>query len=124
MTKKERPSGCSSISSTIFPGRRARESRPALESAGFLDAWVMPDGRLLDAHNDTILVPALTGGMVDECLDAVLKPSIDRTDLRTAAVDENVVQAILRSIALGKGTGPIWVIWTEPGKRVPCMVHD
>src|SRR5262249_11619864 len=30
----------------------------ALESAGFLDAWVMPDGRLIDARDDTILVAA------------------------------------------------------------------
>jgi len=81
----------------------------ALESAGFLDAWVMPDGKLLDAAHDTVLIPALREEARGASLDGVLKPSIDRTDPRAAVVGENVVQAILRCISVGKETGPIWV---------------
>jgi uncharacterized protein (TIGR02680 family) len=81
----------------------------ALEASGFLDSWVAPDGRLLDGENDTILIPVKTNEDTNKRLDTVLKPSIDRTDSRTATLDEDLVAAILHSIPLGKAAGEIWV---------------
>jgi uncharacterized protein (TIGR02680 family) len=80
----------------------------ALEASGFLDSWVAPNGTLLDGENDTILLPSKTSAGTYQRLDMVLKPSIDRTDLRTATLDEDLVAAILHSIPVGKSAGEIW----------------
>ncbi len=68
----------------------------ALEAAGLLDAWVMPDGRLLDPETlDAVLVPGPAAG--DRILAEVLVAG-DSGD-----VEAQVVEEILASIELGTG---------------------
>ncbi len=81
----------------------------ALEAAGLLDAWVTPDGRLLDAaEHDTVLI-AGTSPAPASSLAGLLIPAVDRADPQTAAVSDRVVMAVLRHIGFGSGAGPMWV---------------
>ncbi|AEW95072.1 MULTISPECIES: TIGR02680 family protein [Streptomycetaceae] len=73
----------------------------ALEAAGLLDAWVTPDGTLLDA-DDAVLLPGT--GAPGTSLAAVLRPAVDRADPSAAALDDAAVRAALASIALGADT--------------------
>lgn len=81
----------------------------ALQASGLLDAWITPEGRLLDpATHDTVLVagkPVETGD-----LTGVLRPAIDPDDPQAAALSSDVVEAVLRSIGLAGPTHPdVWV---------------
>lgn len=95
----------------------------ALEAAGLLDAWVTPDGSLLEAGtHDIVLAPAEQearppAGVARESLpsgagprlDAVLYPAIDPEDGRARAVSEAVVARLLAAVGLDEGHGPVWV---------------
>ena len=77
----------------------------ALEAAGILDAWVTPDGDLLDG--DVTIVSGLAPAP-GASLASVLVPSIDAGDQRAAAVPDEAVRAVLSAIGLG-GTDGTWV---------------
>jgi uncharacterized protein (TIGR02680 family) len=83
----------------------------ALEASGLLDAWLTPDGRLLDHDDqDTILVAGISSPAPQGAgLALVLAPSIDRQDARASALTEATVSAVLRHIGFGADAGPIWV---------------
>lgn len=70
----------------------------ALEASGLLDAWIAPDGRLLDAVGDTVVAPfgpaPVTG------LAAALRPAIDEAHPQAAALSESAVAAVLAGIGL------------------------
>jgi len=87
----------------------------ALEAAGLLDAWVMPDGSLLAPETwDALLQPEAP---VESSLASVLRPapSEEPTDaVRTGGasgvpVDRDVVGALLASIGFGEAPGRAWV---------------
>jgi uncharacterized protein (TIGR02680 family) len=80
----------------------------ALEAAGILDAWVTPDGNLLDG--DVIVVSGLAPVPGASCAD-VLVPAIDRADPQATAVGDGPVAAILRAIGYGHRavSGGTWV---------------
>jgi uncharacterized protein (TIGR02680 family) len=73
----------------------------ALEAAGILDAWVTPDGTLVDG--DVIVVSGLTPVPGPSCAD-VLLPAIDPADPRAAMVGTESVESVLRAIELGAGS--------------------
>ncbi|MGQ0632741.1 MAG: TIGR02680 family protein [Sporichthyaceae bacterium] len=74
----------------------------ALEAAGILDAWVTPDGALLDAGISDVVV---TGGqMGSPNLGSVLVPAPD-----AGAVPTEAVAAVLAGIGFGPDSGPSWV---------------
>ncbi len=77
----------------------------ALEAAGILDAWVTPDGNLVDG--DATIVSGLAT-VAGPSLADVLVPSIDPGDQQAAAVPEEAVHAVLSAIGLG-GTDGTWV---------------
>jgi len=83
----------------------------ALEASGLLDAWLTPDGRLLDRDDqDTILVAGISSPAPDGAsLDLVLTPSIDQQDARAGTLSEAGVSAVLRHIGFGAKAGLIWV---------------
>ncbi|HEY3451464.1 MAG TPA: TIGR02680 family protein [Myxococcales bacterium] len=82
----------------------------ALEAAGLLDAWVTPDGRLLDEESDSFLLPESSPTPPDgHHLGKALVPAVDRREGRSAGVTEETVQAVLRQIGLGPGAGAIRV---------------
>ncbi|MFC3451392.1 TIGR02680 family protein [Amycolatopsis speibonae] len=74
----------------------------ALEAAGILDAWVTPDGELHSTLTGDVVAkpgdPATGGG-----LTAVLAPAVDRADPQAGALDDDVVESVLRAIGLGPG---------------------
>ncbi|MEV7930877.1 TIGR02680 family protein [Kitasatospora sp. NPDC088779] len=74
----------------------------ALEAAGLLDAWLTPDGTLLDA-DDAVLLP--DPAAVGTNLAAVLRPAVDRADPPAAALDDDAVHTALTAIGLGERSG-------------------
>ncbi|MGI5864261.1 MAG: TIGR02680 family protein, partial [Myxococcales bacterium] len=83
----------------------------ALESAGLLDAWVTPEGRLLDREERDVAVAVGTSPPPpeDRHLGLVLVPAVNRDDARCAAVSDETVRAVLRQIGWGEGAGTAWV---------------
>jgi len=87
----------------------------ALEAAGILDAWVGPDGRLVDpGSGDVVLDPLSVPAPAGERLAAVLHPAIDREDQQAATVTDAVVERALSAIGLREPHGAavddvVWV---------------
>ncbi|WP_329433137.1 TIGR02680 family protein [Streptomyces sp. NBC_01280] len=83
----------------------------ALEASGLLDAWVCPDGTLLDPHggHDTLLAPGPPPG--GPHLGQVLRPALDHGDPLASSVGEAAVERLLAAIGLGEGGsgGDTWV---------------
>ncbi len=79
----------------------------ALEAAGLLDAWVTPDGRVLDSDNhDAVLVAGSSQeAPAGRGLDSLLRPDAEAG----AEVAPEVVRSVLRHIGLGAGAGEVWV---------------
>ena len=78
----------------------------ALEAAGMLDAWVTPDGNLLDG--DVTVVSGLAPAPGPSCASALV-PAINAGDPQAAALPEGAVSAVLAAIGLAAGAGPAWV---------------
>ncbi len=81
----------------------------ALEAAGILDAWVTPDGNLVDG--DVIVVSGLAPVARASC-GRVLVPAIDAADPQAASLGEESVASVLGAIELGPGSvgsGGTWV---------------
>ncbi len=89
----------------------------ALGAAGFLDAWLAPDGSIDHATDDVILTERPIGGRT---LADLLVP------LRGAAVPTDVVQVVLTSIAVGGHAGTVerhhFVSPTTSGNDSPAEV--
>jgi uncharacterized protein (TIGR02680 family) len=77
----------------------------ALEASGLLDAWVTPNGCLLNPNDlDTIIVTGISPpAPVGKALAQVLRPE------PSAVVPIETVQALLSHIGLGEGAGHAWV---------------
>ena len=94
----------------LAPGVTAGDAagyEAALEAAGLLDAWVTPDGAVLDA-DDTALLPADTPPRADGGLGSVLVPTVAPGDAEAAAVPPGQVAAVLARIAATE-VGDVWV---------------
>jgi uncharacterized protein (TIGR02680 family) len=78
----------------------------ALEAAGILDAWVTPDGNLVD--DDVTVVSGLSPVPGPSCA-SVLIPAINAGDPQAATLPDGAVSAVLAAIGLGAGPGPAWV---------------
>jgi uncharacterized protein (TIGR02680 family) len=78
----------------------------ALEAAGILDAWVTPEGNLVDG--DVIVVSGLTPVAGASCT-SLLVPVIDPDDLEAGALQERSVASVLSAIGRDPGTGGTWV---------------
>jgi uncharacterized protein (TIGR02680 family) len=81
----------------------------ALEASGVLDAWVTPDGNLVDG--DVIVVSGLAPVAGQSCA-SLLVPAIDPDDPQAGALREESVASVLS--ALGRrpgaaGSGAAWV---------------
>lgn len=77
----------------------------ALEAAGLLDAWITPDGRVLDVHDAFLRFDEPLGRSLAE----VLVPAIDQAEPRASLVDESTVMKILASIGAQPCEGQAWV---------------
>jgi uncharacterized protein (TIGR02680 family) len=79
----------------------------ALEAAGLLDAWVTPDGALVDA-DDAVLVASDTPPRADGGLTSVLVPAVAPDDAAAAAVPTGHVVELLSRIG-AHDDGEVWV---------------
>jgi uncharacterized protein (TIGR02680 family) len=87
-------------------GARQSGFEAALEAAGLLDAWVMPDGTLVDSETlDAVLIPAGDEPLPSPHLGDVLRPAGDVAD---AGVDAKVVASILSRIGIEPDAGGVW----------------
>ncbi|MGC4120176.1 MAG: TIGR02680 family protein [Myxococcales bacterium] len=93
----------------LGPGERAG-LEAALEASGLLDAWVTPDGRLLDGVHDAFVIPESSPLPPEgQHLGHALVPAIDPKDARCAGMGSEVVKAVLRQVGLGSDSGPVRV---------------
>ncbi len=69
----------------------------ALEASGLLDAWLTPDGRLLDAGTHDVI--ALPGEPARDSLSGYLVPSVDSSDGRASALSAGRIAALLSSVS-------------------------
>lgn len=77
----------------------------ALEAAGLLDAWLCPDGRLLeDSQGDVLLDVQALPGAAGPALDTLLQP-----DGAADAVAPALLQRLLAGIGASPAAGGIWV---------------
>jgi len=99
---------CDFVSTLADGDRPGIES--ALEASGLLDAWLMPDGRLLAADTeDTFLLSGATP-ITDGCnLAEALVPAIDASDPGAVAVGSDTVMRLLRAVGFGHEQGDHWV---------------
>ena len=86
----------------------------ALEAAGILDAWVTPDGNLVDG--DVTVVSGLTPVAGASCA-GLLVPAIDRADPQAAALDEVSVTSVLSAIGREPGTAGRDAAWVTTDGR-------
>ena len=80
-----------------------------LEAAGILDAWVTPDGNLV---NGDVVVVSGQAPVAGESCASLLVPAIDVADPQAAALDDGSVASVLRAIGRGPGSagsGAAWV---------------
>ena len=78
----------------------------ALEAAGILDAWVTPDGDLVEG--DATLVSGLRP-VPGASLASALIPAVDPGDPQAASLPGEAIRAVLAAIGLGTGAGVTWV---------------
>lgn len=77
----------------------------ALEVAGLLDAWVLPDGALLSADRSDLLLHPPSQLLPDRSatLASALRFAADPADTRAATVSEEAATRLLASIGYGPG---------------------
>jgi len=72
----------------------------ALEASGLLDAWVTPDGRLLEAGTHDVVLSAGAAPSAGRSLAELLRPAADPGDAQASAVAPGTVAAVLACIGL------------------------
>ncbi|MCC4321488.1 hypothetical protein [Streptomyces malaysiensis] len=94
----------------VTPDERAG-LEAALEASGLLDAWVCPDGTVLEASgHDVLLSPLPSHASPGSVLADALRPAVDHGDPRATQVGEPAVSALLAAIGLGDTGAPgTWV---------------
>jgi uncharacterized protein (TIGR02680 family) len=99
------------------PGLSADERagiEAALEAAGILDAWVTPDGNLVDG--DVVVVSGLAPVTGVSCGGALV-PAINPADPQAAALSERAVAVVLNAIGLEPGPAGASGTWVTTDGR-------
>jgi uncharacterized protein (TIGR02680 family) len=86
----------------------------ALEAAGILDAWVTPEGNLVDG--DVTVVSGLAPVAEASCA-GLLVPAIDPHDLQAGVLREESVASVLSAIGREPGTGDTAGTWVTTDGR-------
>ncbi|MFG1998604.1 TIGR02680 family protein [Spirillospora sp. NPDC048911] len=79
----------------------------ALEASGLLDAWITPEGTLLDRDTHDVLARAQEPAA--RPLTTALTVAIDPDDVQAAALTAETVSAVLSGIGLGEQDAAAWV---------------
>ncbi len=95
---------CCDFAADLAPEARAG-LEAALEAAQVLDAWITPDGALVDPATGDLLLGADAAPVQDRAsaLGAWLRPSDE------APVDAAVIERVLAAVGGGAGAAPVWV---------------
>jgi uncharacterized protein (TIGR02680 family) len=88
---------------SAMPDQHRAGLEAALEAAGLLDAWVTPDGDLVDG--DVTVVSGLAPAPGESCA-SVLVPAIDPGDPQARTLSQEAVGAVLAAIGLGNPGEP------------------
>ena len=86
----------------------------ALEAAGILDAWITPEGNLVDG--DVIVVSGLAPVAGASCA-SLLVPAIDRHDLQAGTLRDESVASVLSGIGRAPGTTGTGGTWATTDGR-------
>jgi uncharacterized protein (TIGR02680 family) len=86
----------------------------ALEAAGILDAWVTPDGNLVDG--DVVVVSGLAP-VTGASGASMLVPAIDPDDRQAGGLREESVASVLRAIGREPGTAGTPATWVTTDGR-------
>src|SRR6185437_10011108 len=97
-----------------LPGDERAGLEAALEAAGILDAWVTPEGNLVDG--DVVVVSGL-GPVAGASCAGPLVPAIDADDARAGMLREESVASVLRAIGLGARTAGADATWVTTDGR-------
>jgi len=91
--------------------RSRRGLEAALEAAGFLDAWVTPDGRMIssDQSETYLAIESSPRAAADRQVGRLLVPFVDPSLPLSATVPQEVVAQVLTYIGVGQDSGPAWV---------------
>jgi uncharacterized protein (TIGR02680 family) len=89
----------------------------ALQASGLLDAWIAPDGRVMDpTTEDTFFAVSSErnaqpspGSPTGRTLAAVLAPALDPTDPAAAALAPELIARLLETVGAAQGEGEHWV---------------
>jgi uncharacterized protein (TIGR02680 family) len=84
----------------------------ALHASGLLDAWILPDGRILSDTDDTFLLAPATDSEIHPTvphLGTVLNVALDPADPATNTLSTDTVARVLTQIGYGPDTGPHWI---------------
>lgn len=77
----------------------------ALEAAGILDAWITPQGSVLDPQGDTLIQPLDNAPVVEPSLCDILRPAINSAHAQHRTVANDTVDAVLSRIGIGDPVG-------------------
>jgi uncharacterized protein (TIGR02680 family) len=96
----------------------------ALEASGLLDAWLTPDGRLIDADSHDVI--AVAGQPVRGSLAELIVPAIDGNDPQARTLSADLIAAVLSSVSSAEradgpfatcdgrwGLGPLRGAWAK-----------
>ena len=72
----------------------------ALEAGGLLDAWIAPDGTVVEAETHDVLLTA-ESSVAGASLGEVLSPAADQGDPQAATVAADTVAGVLAAVGLG-----------------------
>lgn len=79
----------------------------ALEAAGILDAWLTPEGMLVDMDGEVVVHAGMPGEGPD--LTAVLRPALDRDDVQARTLGDAAIVSVLAGIGYGPSARTAWV---------------
>jgi uncharacterized protein (TIGR02680 family) len=82
----------------------------ALQSSGLLDAWLLPDGRLMAPDEDSFLVHSAThGAPVSPSLANLLVPTLDSESPAVGQVSPDTLARVFSAIGAAPDVGQHWV---------------
>ena len=92
-----------------LPAEVRGDLEAALQASGLLDAWVLPDGRVLGDADDTFLFDGATTLATPRHLGEALIVTIDRADPALRDFDAPTLEQLLSRIGWGESAGEHWI---------------
>jgi uncharacterized protein (TIGR02680 family) len=89
-----------------------------------LDAWIMPDGTLVDPEtDDTFIVPGADAAGFSQTLAHWLVPGLRHDDANTRSLSTEILSRVLARIGAGVDQGGTWGAWDGRWQLGPLTAH-